>query len=639
MTDQNVSIPNLIDARARLFGGFLAKAQRLDGRWRFVPTLQGLIFSMMMLVAVVPIAGFYTWIEQNTFRREMDSVHESHLLIARNLSAALSRYATDAKTVFGLAVKNTQLLGESREFGQALSNLHICHIVLLDSHGSELARLSGQVSHTEELPDPALLSELRQFAEQANGEIAITGIRSHEGVPHFFIVQALENAQLAVAPLSPDYVIALQKSITFGERGHSMMVDQDGLVVAHPNAEWQRISKDASKLSVVRAMMQGETGVMEFYSPPMQADMIAGYTFVPETGWGVMVPQPISELADRANESRSAAILVAFVQLAMAGLLSWWLSSWLVRPIRSIATAAGQLSQGDLDTRIGELPNLTPHEIVQTAHAFDAMGDGIEKMTDRLQIALEEAERVSHERAQLLEAAQKANQVKSQFVSMVSHELRTPLTSIKGALELMDSKVVSDDLPPEAKPLLEIALRNGRRLAVLIDDLLDLEKLDAGKLSFSFEPVELGALVTEAVEANAGYATLAGVSFNCDTSEQAITISADSSRLLQVMANLLSNAAKFSRIGDEVNVSVIADQGKAEIRVHDNGLGIPEGTGDSIFDAFTQLDSSDRRVVGGSGLGLNIARTIVARHQGTLTYESTKGAGTVFLVTLPLQSM
>ncbi len=636
MADQNASRPMFTWGRSKRLGGLLAQAQDGSGRSRFAPTLRGVIFSMMMLVAVVPIVGFYTWVERNSYLRELNAVHDSHLLIAKNLSSALSRYAKDAKSVFALAVSNMQDADMTDEFGLALSKFHICHIVILDADGQEVSRMNGDNDHPGELPTPSLLKELVQTARAADGEIVISGIRHHHDEPHFFILQALAGGQVAVAPLSPAYVVELQKSIAFGERGHSMMVDQDGLVVAHPNAEWQRISKDAKKLSVVQAMIGGGTGVMQFYSPPMQADMIAGYTFVPETGWGVMVPQPLSELADKANESRTAAIAIAVMQFSLAVLISLWLSSWLTKPIRKISEGSTRLAQGDLDSRVGELPDMTPYEIVRTAEAFDAMGDGIKMMTVRLKDALQEAERVSGERARLLEAAERASEVKSQFVSMVSHELRTPLTSIKGSLELMNVQA-KGQLAPEVATLLEIAIRNGRRLAVLIDDLLDLEQLDAHKLNFSFEQIEMGDLVQEAVTTHAGYATLAGVHLHFTPPETALKVEADYSRLMQVMANLLSNASKFSQSGDDVYVSFSTEQGKAVIRVEDHGMGIPEGTGDSIFEAFTQLDSSDRRVVGGSGLGLNISRTIVERHKGTLTYESVLGEGTTFIVTLPLE--
>lgn len=627
--------PGLTEFGSSILAALLVKTGTGKGIGGYAPTLRGVVFSMMMLVAILPIAAFYNWVERNSFQRELDAVEESHLIIAQNLSAALSRYAIDAKSIFTLALSNIDLLDRSNRYTLALANFHISYIVVLDAANNEVSRLSGDSSRSAKLPDPALLQELRTTAEAAQGAVVISGIRHHEGTPHFFILQSMGNGQIALAPLGPTYIARLQKSIAFGERGHSMMVDQNGLVVAHPNAEWQRISKNASKLPVVNAMLEGRTGVMQFYSPPMQADMIAGYTFVPETRWGVMVPQPISELAQRANRVQRAAVVVALVQLSLGLVLSWWFSSWLSRPIRSIALAARALSRGGFRTRIGSLPRHTPAEIAQTAQAFDTMVDDIEQMTGRLQFTLAEAEMISGERAKLLEVAQAANAAKSQFVSMVSHELRTPLTSIKGALELLNTSIAGD-MSDATRSLLDVAIRNGKRLATMIDDLLDLEKLDAGKLQFQFEDADLGEIIAESVEANSGYGALADVRFQFDRPTAPICANVDPGRLQQVLNNLLSNAAKFSSEGQKVEITLSQKDGQAEIAVRDWGVGIPDQVGNDIFDAFVQADGSDTRVVGGSGLGLSIARMIVWRHQGTLTYESIEGEGTTFTVTLPL---
>lgn len=263
------------------------------------------------------------------------------------------------------------------------------------------------------------------------------------------------------------------------------------------------------------------------------------------------------------------------------------------------------------------------------------MVDDIEQMTGRLQFALAEAEMISGERAKLLEVAQAANAAKSQFVSMVSHELRTPLTSIKGALELLNTSIAGD-MSDATRSLLDVAIRNGKRLATMIDDLLDLEKLDAGKLQFQFEDADLGEIIAESVEANSGYGALADVRFQFDRPTAPICANVDPGRLQQVLNNLLSNAAKFSSEGQKVEITLSQKDGQAEIAVRDWGVGIPDQVGNDIFDAFVQADGSDTRVVGGSGLGLSIARMIVWRHQGTLTYESIEGEGTTFKVTLPL---
>ena len=224
--------------------------------------------------------------------------------------------------------------------------------------------------------------------------------------------------------------------------------------------------------------------------------------------------------------------------------------------------------------------------------------------------------------------------VKSQFVSVVSHELRTPLTSIKGSLDLINSGRVGP-LDPQVRPLVDMASKNSKRLAHLIDDLLDLQKIEAGEMSFKREILDVCDLVREAVQSNHGLSEKYKVTFRIETADEPLYVNADGSRLMQVMANLISNAAKFSMDGDEVVVGAQVFEGAVRIFVRDNGAGIPPGAQERVFGRFSQLDSSDQRRTGGTGLGMNISREIVEALGGTIDYESELGKGTLFFVDLP----
>lgn len=599
--------------------------------------LRVLTFTVMMAVAVVPIMLFYNWVERSSLEKEIAHVKENHLIIAENLSTTLSRYVGDAKTTFNLAVEKREIDKDTSGFEAALASFNLCHIVVLDSHNQVKSRIEGHSSHPRGLPSAANIAHIRKLASMADGEVVISGIRNHSGTPHFFMARQLKDGSLAIAPWGPRYLREIQKSIAFGERGHAMIVDQNGLVVAHPNAEWQRISKDASKLSVVQAMIKGKTGVMQFWSPPMKAQMIAGHTQVPETGWGVMVPQPISELQDRAQVVQEAAIILALFAISLVAFVSLWFSNMLGQPIQAIGRAAQKVSSGSFNERVTGLSKSTPGEIQNLANDFNAMVDDIQVKNMRLQQALQQAEQVSHERAELLDAARRAGEVKSQFVSMVSHELRTPLTSIKGSLDLINSGLV-EDLPPKTKSLIAIAAKNSDQLSSLINDLLDLDKLDAGKIRYEFANIDLHSLLKDAAQAIAGYGHLSNVTFWLDNDLPNVSISGDYNRLMQVMANLLSNAAKFSPSGSHVDISMATDEDKVRITVQDYGFGMPASAKDSIFEKFVQLDSSNARAANGSGLGLPIARLIAEGHGGSLTYETTESKGTAFFLDLPLNA-
>lgn len=228
----------------------------------------------------------------------------------------------------------------------------------------------------------------------------------------------------------------------------------------------------------------------------------------------------------------------------------------------------------------------------------------------------------------------RSEQLKSEFISTVSHELRTPLTSIRGALGLVLGKF-ANTLPDKAKQLLETASRNGERLTVLINDILDLEKLASGQIELEFKVLDLMVLARQAINANEGYALQHAVRLRLENGLESAYVRADENRLSQVFANLLSNAVKYSPQGGEVRVTVQERTDCYRVCVQDAGRGIPEAFRSRMFQRFSQADSSDAREKGGTGLGLSITKSIVELHDGCIDYRSEAGVGTTFFFDLP----
>jgi PAS domain S-box-containing protein len=226
-----------------------------------------------------------------------------------------------------------------------------------------------------------------------------------------------------------------------------------------------------------------------------------------------------------------------------------------------------------------------------------------------------------------------AERAKEEFVSIVGHELRTPLTSIRGSLGLLAGGLLGE-LPEEAMSMVALAVANTDRLVRLVNDILDIERMDSGHLPLERAPVGVGDLVRQSAQALQGTTEDAGVQLRIDVEE--LTVCADADRIVQTLVNLVGNAIKFSPRGGCVTVAVVPGEGCARFAVTDNGRGIPADQLDSIFERFNQVDASDAREKGGSGLGLAIARGIVESHGGHLWAESTPGEGSSFCFTLPL---
>ena len=228
------------------------------------------------------------------------------------------------------------------------------------------------------------------------------------------------------------------------------------------------------------------------------------------------------------------------------------------------------------------------------------------------------------------------DRLKSEFVSTVSHELRTPLTSIRGSLGLLRGGIAGE-LPPESIEMIDIAYANTDRLTNLINDILDTEALKSGKLDIQSEKIDLAALLQRSLDENAAYGARYGVTYRLASGIPEITLNADPDRILQVLANLLSNAAKFTPAGEEVDVSVTLESGRVRIAVIDRGKGISQEFQNRIFERFAQADSSDKRTAEGTDLGLSISRGIVEAHGGEIGFDSVPDRGTTFYFYLPTQ--
>jgi PAS domain S-box-containing protein len=231
-------------------------------------------------------------------------------------------------------------------------------------------------------------------------------------------------------------------------------------------------------------------------------------------------------------------------------------------------------------------------------------------------------------------ARQEIDRLKSEFITTVSHELRTPLTSIRGSLGLLAGGAAGE-IPHSAKTMVDIAYKNSERLTRLVNDILDIERIEGGKLAFQIAPLDLTGLVEQAIEANSGYGEQFRVTFMLTGSVQGACVQGDADRLIQVFTNLLSNAAKFSPAGGTVEVAVTRQDQVLRVSVTDHGPGVPETFRARIFGKFAQADGSATRQNGGAGLGLSIAKAIVERHGGRIDYTSEIDQGTTFFMDLP----
>ena len=225
-------------------------------------------------------------------------------------------------------------------------------------------------------------------------------------------------------------------------------------------------------------------------------------------------------------------------------------------------------------------------------------------------------------------------QLQSEFVSTVTHELRTPVTSLLGAIELAKSPTFAAN-PDKVCALLDIALNNARRLRSLVNDILDSERMRLGSIAVDLQPADLGEMCRHAIADNQPYSRSYRVKLRLENLAGACWVMADKVRMEQLLANLLSNAAKFSKPRGEVVLRIERAGGSIRVSVTDHGLGIAKNLQDRVFARFFQVDASDKRSNSGTGLGLSIAKAIVEKHNGRIGVTSETGKGATFYFELP----
>ena len=597
-------------------------APSTSGRIGFALRLHHLLFIAFTIIAGAPIAVLALWEGNTSFQNELDSVRERHLLVARNLTSTMSRYVKDVEAVFGLAFESGALNHSVAGINDLLMSLNVIHICIIAPDGSTEIAMTGLSSEPAgELPPPMLV-DLRALAASTHGQIAISNLyHDQAGLPVFYLVKAFPTGRLGVGVVTTSYLVSLQQAIAFGDHGHAVMVDAKGQVIAHPFKDWVAASRDISGVPAVAAMLRGETGVGQFYSPAFSDNMIAGYAVVPETGWGVMVPQPISELRRRASQVNEMATVIALVSFGGAALMAWLLALYLARPVRSVAATAEAVLEGNDEVAVPDFHGLVPYEIRRLGAAFNTM--------------LEDLRRRASETRHALRQAETSNAAKTQFLANMSHEIRTPLNGVVGMIELMQLTEMS----PVQQRYVETARQSSQSLLRLIDDILDLSRIEVGRLALERAPFHLPSLIHDVRVMFGDQARSKGLTLQTSIPDTLnVMLLGDKHRLLQVLTNLVSNALKFTSKGSiTLRGAVEREVGTAlriRFEISDTGIGIAKNHQDLIFDAFTQADSSMTRRYGGTGLGLSIARQLCHMMDGDIGVESVAGVGSTFWFTV-----
>jgi len=380
-------------------------------------SINALLLFSFVVIALVPVSLLGLKIYNAAWDNAMREVKEKHQLLAENLSQPIKIYVDNHLTILSLAAHQIselyardannkdvpKLLHEYLQFADGFSA-----IMLIDGDARILQYIDDRkhdkdvtgdvfgnydfIKKTLVRSEPAVSKVVRNIVTNEPALYVTAPITMRSGTDSAKMTRALV-AELKIQPIE-----RLREGIRFGEQGHSAIVDSTGHVIAHPNPDWMKNIHDMSPLNVVQDMMAGKTGVTEFFSPFKKQNMIAGYTSVPELGWGVMVPQPISELQAQVSKILFTQLGWAVIGLIIALITGHFLGRWITRPIKVLANAGLNLSKEGFHHNLPKMTDKAPKEIRQLRDAFSDAIHGlsisrqeIEELNKSLQYRVNEA--------------------------------------------------------------------------------------------------------------------------------------------------------------------------------------------------------------------------------------------------------
>jgi signal transduction histidine kinase len=431
--------------------------------------------------------------------------------------------------------------------------------------------------------------------------------------------------------------------IRIGEAGHAYVVDAQGRLIAHPDISLVLQNTDLSSLPQVRASRQERTpGEAESGSAAIAPGLRGGQVLtahqpIEPPGWNVFVEQPLEEAFAPVYASLLRTAVLLLVGLGLSVLASLVLARRMVRPIQALRAGAAQIGAGALEQRID----------VRSGDELETLAEEFNRMAERLRESYAELEQKVEARTEQLadalrELQTKSSQLevasrhKSTFLANMSHELRTPLNAILGYTELIQDGIYGE-VPEQIRGVLDRVQHSGQHLLGLINDVLDLSKIEAGQLALSIGDFSLADVMQTVYTAVEPLAAEKRLTLRAEVAPHLPAARGDERRITQVLLNLAGNAVKFTAVG-EITLGASASDGAFVVWVSDTGPGIPEADQRRIFEEFQQVEGGGAPAKGGTGLGLAIARRIVELHGGRIWVESSPGRGSTFAISLPIRA-
>ncbi|MCX9082571.1 MAG: sensor histidine kinase [Candidatus Methanoperedens sp.] len=479
-------------------------------------------------------------------------------------------------------------------------------------------------------PSNALKEPFLKDALEGRLFISDVSLSSTTNLPEIIITNPMRKNDTITgimgARVSIENLYMIIEGIDIGRSGEIFLVNNKGELIFHKD-RFRILHEKINNNFAVKEVIYEKRGVGDYINYKGE-NVLGSYYWLPLYRWGLVVEQKRDEAyADIITLEKETAVISIFAVFCVV-LVAIVISKRITEPIESLKNGAAGLVNGHFKpisvsskNEIGELTEI----FNQTA---EELLDIRKKLETKIKLANKDLEEKNKELIRANEELKKLDNLKSDFISLVSHELKTPLSAIRTSAEFLESEDTMD--PDVEKEMLNNVIMNVDRLTRLINDILDLSKIEAGKMEFHYEKVNVQEIAKAAIE-NIRYLALKNnIAINREIPEYLSPLLADKDKLIIVLNNLLSNALKFTYNGGEVVLSAKEEKNYIEIGIKDTGIGIEKDKVAKIFDKFYQADSTSRRKIGGSGLGLSISSAIIRAHGSEIYVESEPRKGSLF---------
>ncbi len=470
------------------------------------------------------------------------------------------------------------------------------------------------------------------FTEASRGKMHISDVSFSDiaGSPEIIITNPIRKNDTITgilgARVSMENLYRIIDGIDIGRLGEIFIVNKNGELIFHENRSMILLDKINNNLAV-REVTYEKNGVGEYINYKGEK-VLGSYYWLPLYRWGLVVEKNRDEAYTEVLALGRLTVIISLFAVLCVVLVAVVISRRVTEPVKSLEEGALGLVRGSFKP----VPVSSNNEIGRLTEIFNETAKELlsirKKLEARIAVTNKDLEEKNRELIAANEELKKLDMLKSDFISLVSHELKTPLSAIRTSAEFLESEDGTGS--GVRKEMFAIIIRNIDRQTRLINEILDLSKIEAGKMEFKMEEVDLQDIADVAIENIGQLALKKNIVLSVDIPRALSPVFADREKLIIVLNNLLGNALKFTHEGGGIFLSGKELEDSIEVSVRDTGIGIEKEKLEKIFDKFYQVDGTSRRKIGGSGLGLSISSGIIKAHQSEIFVDSEPGKGSTF---------